>query len=72
MVNETLLCFRLTTDTGSVIELWELDSGAFELLFAEAHCPANVVHTVTLDPVEAALFSEKLAMAADAYTQEER
>ena len=59
-----MLCFRLTTDTGSIVELWELDNSDFELLFAEAHRREHVVHTVTMRPVEVELLSEKLAMAA--------
>lgn len=46
-----MLCSRLTTATGSIIELWETEHG-FELLFAEAHRPAEVVHAVELRPIE--------------------
>jgi hypothetical protein len=48
---DEMLCFRLTTDTGSIVELWETEHG-FELLFAEAHRSAEVVHAVELRPVE--------------------
>ena len=61
---EALLCFRLTTDTGSIIEAWELDNGQFEFLFAEAHRLDEVVHAVTVALGEVELLAEKLAMVA--------
>ena len=61
---QAMLCFSLTTDTGSIIEVWELDNGEFELLFAEAHRRDEVAHTVTMRLVEVELLSEKLAMVA--------
>jgi hypothetical protein len=70
MSSEAMLCFRLTTDTGTIIEAWELGSGEFELLFAEAHRPREVVYTVTLRLVEAELLAEKLAMSADALSED--
>lgn len=60
------LCSRLTTDTGSILELWELNTGDFELLVAESHRPDEVVAAVTLTLVEAELLSEKLAQATGA------
>jgi hypothetical protein len=63
---EALLCFRLTTDTGSVAELWELDTGEFELLFVEAHRPQEVVYAATFRAVEVELLAEKLGVAVRA------
>ena len=62
---EPMLCSRLTTDTGAILELWELDD-AFELLGAEAHRPDEVVSAVTPSLVEVELLAEKLAQAAAA------
>lgn len=64
MSEETMLCARLTTDSGSIIEIWERDDGLFELLFAEAHHFDEIVHAVELRPVEVEMLGEKLAMAA--------
>ncbi len=58
-----LHCWSLTTDTGSIIELWELDNGEFELLFAEAHRRQEVVYALTLRLAEGELLSEKLSLA---------
>lgn len=65
-VYEALLCWRLTTDTGTILELWELNTGEFELLTAEAHKPSEIVGAVTLALVEAELLSEKLTLATSA------
>ena len=65
-VYEALCCFRLTTDTGTILELWELSDGNFEILAAENHRPNEVVYAVTLSLVESELLSEKLAMATRA------
>ncbi len=66
-VYEKLLCSRLTTDTGSTIEFWELNTGDFELLTAEGR---EVVGAVTLTLVEAELLAEKLAQATGAQRRE--
>lgn len=60
------LCFRLTTDTGSIAELWELDTGDFELLFVESHRPTEVVYAATFRAAELDLLADKLHMAASA------
>lgn len=65
-VYEALLCSRLTTDTGSILELWELNTGDFEVLVAEAHDPQEIVCAVTLTLTEAELLAEKLVQATGA------
>ena len=60
-----LLCWRLTTETGTILELWELDNGDFELLTAEAHQRDEVTGAVTLTLVECELLAEKLGLATD-------
>lgn len=60
-----LLCSRLTTETGSIVELWETERG-FELLFAEAHRPSEVVHVVELRLVEAESLAGSMATAVAA------
>ena len=62
-VYEALLCSRLTTATGTILELWELSNGEFEILTAEAHRPAEVVNAVTLTLAEMELWAEKLMTA---------
>jgi hypothetical protein len=65
-VTNGLLCSRLTTDTGSIVEVWELDDGSFEVLLAEAHRPQEVVYALELRPAEAELVAEKLMQAVAA------
>lgn len=65
-VYEALCCFRLTTDTGTILELWELSDGNFEILAAENHKPDEVVYAATLSLVEAEMFAEKITMATSA------
>ncbi len=65
-MSTTLLCFRITTDSGSIAELWELDTGEFELLFVEAHRPQEVVYAATFRAVEVEILAEKLGIAARA------
>ena len=65
-VYEALLCSRLTTDTGTILEFWELSNGDFELLTIEAHRPADVVGAVTLSLLEAELLAAKIKQATRA------
>lgn len=71
-VYEALCCFRLTTDTGTILELWELSDGNFEILAAENHRPDEVVYAVTVSLVEAEIFSEKIAVATSAVRNTDR
>jgi hypothetical protein len=60
-----MLCSRLTTETGSIVELWETEHG-FELLFAEAHRPDEVVHAVELRLAEVESLSGAMDWAVKA------
>ena len=68
-MSEPMLCWRFTTDTGSIIELWEYDAG-FELLFAESHHRDDVLHAINVTLLECELLAEKLQMSTGAVRDE--
>lgn len=68
-LGDELLCSRLTTETGSIVELWETEFG-FELLFAESHRPAEIVHAVELRRIEVEALAGSMLTAVNALAAE--